>query len=120
MCYFDDGKIAENECRKDKNKELQLHYDAGTALLYEYFRVMKYTASLYACLFAFRREETDIIDLFEHNKTAYDSAVSLLSETSKAAIIHPTDTGKSSAFLRNKALVSHIQSRGARAQEKRA
>lgn len=36
-----------------------------------------------------------MIDLFEHNKTAYDSAVSLLSETGKAAVIHPTGTGKS-------------------------
>lgn len=36
-----------------------------------------------------------VIDLFEHNKTAYGSSVSLLSETGKAAVIHPTDTGKS-------------------------
>lgn len=36
-----------------------------------------------------------VIDLFEHNKTAYDSAVSLLFETGKAAVIHPTGTGKS-------------------------
>ncbi len=36
-----------------------------------------------------------MIDLFEHNKTAYASAVSLLSETGKAAVIHPTGTGKS-------------------------
>lgn len=36
-----------------------------------------------------------MIDLFEHNRTAYDSAVSLLSETGKAAVIHPTGTGKS-------------------------
>ena len=36
-----------------------------------------------------------MIDLFEHNKTAYDSAVRMLSETGKAAVIHPTGTGKS-------------------------
>ena len=36
-----------------------------------------------------------MIDLFEHNKTAYDSAVSMLAETGKAAIVHPTGTGKS-------------------------
>lgn len=36
-----------------------------------------------------------MIDLFEHNQKAYDSAVSLLSETGKAAVIHPTGTGKS-------------------------
>lgn len=35
------------------------------------------------------------IALFEHNQTAYDAAVSMLSETGKAAIIHPTGTGKS-------------------------
>ena len=36
-----------------------------------------------------------MIDLFEHNKTAYESAVRMLSETGKAAVIHPTGTGKS-------------------------
>lgn len=36
-----------------------------------------------------------MIELFEHNKTAYDSAVSMLSDTGKAVIIHPTGTGKS-------------------------
>ncbi len=36
-----------------------------------------------------------MIDLFEHNKKAYESAVEMLSETGKAAIIHPTGTGKS-------------------------
>ena len=36
-----------------------------------------------------------MIKLFEHNKTAYDSAVQMLSETGKAAVIHPTGTGKS-------------------------
>lgn len=35
------------------------------------------------------------ISLFEHNRIAYDSAVSMLAETGKAAIIHPTGTGKS-------------------------
>lgn len=36
-----------------------------------------------------------MINLFEHNQTAYESAVAMLSETGKAAIIHPTGTGKS-------------------------
>ncbi len=36
-----------------------------------------------------------MIDLFPHNLTAYESAVEMLSETGKAAIIHPTGTGKS-------------------------
>jgi superfamily II DNA or RNA helicase len=35
------------------------------------------------------------IKLFEHNQTAYDTAVSLMAETGKAAVIHPTGTGKS-------------------------
>lgn len=35
------------------------------------------------------------IELFEHNKTAYESAVAMLAETGKVAIIHPTGTGKS-------------------------
>lgn len=33
--------------------------------------------------------------LFEHNQTAYDAAVAMLAQTGKAAIIHPTGTGKS-------------------------
>jgi len=35
------------------------------------------------------------IYLFEHNEIAYDSAVTMMSEVGKAAIIHPTGTGKS-------------------------
>ena len=35
------------------------------------------------------------IRLFEHNQAAYDAAVSMLSESGKAAVIHPTGTGKS-------------------------
>ena len=34
-------------------------------------------------------------ELFEHNRTAYDSAVKMLAERGKAAVIHPTGTGKS-------------------------
>ena len=36
-----------------------------------------------------------MIELFEHNQNAYESAVSLMNEAGKAAIIHPTGTGKS-------------------------
>ncbi len=36
-----------------------------------------------------------MIDLFEHNRQAYESAIAMLEETGKAAIIHPTGTGKS-------------------------
>ena len=35
------------------------------------------------------------IELFKHNETAYKAAVAMLAETGKAAIIHPTGTGKS-------------------------
>ncbi len=36
-----------------------------------------------------------MIDLFEHNRMAYQSAVAMLLETGKAAVVHPTGTGKS-------------------------
>ncbi len=36
-----------------------------------------------------------MIRLFEHNQKAYESAVVMLLETGKAAIVHPTGTGKS-------------------------
>lgn len=35
------------------------------------------------------------ITLYEHNRVAYESALAMLSETGKAAVIHPTGTGKS-------------------------
>ena len=35
------------------------------------------------------------VSLFHHNQTAYDAVVAMLSETGKAAIVHPTGTGKS-------------------------
>lgn len=35
------------------------------------------------------------IDLFEHNRQAYEAAVTMLDKTGKAAVIHPTGTGKS-------------------------
>ena len=36
-----------------------------------------------------------MIELFEHNKTAYEAALELLDETNRACVIHPTGTGKS-------------------------
>ena len=36
-----------------------------------------------------------MIELYEHNRIAYESAVSMLAETGKTAIVHPTGTGKS-------------------------
>ena len=35
------------------------------------------------------------IDLFEHNRLAYESAIAMMNQRGKAAIIHPTGTGKS-------------------------
>ncbi|MCM1508411.1 MAG: DEAD/DEAH box helicase family protein [Ruminococcus flavefaciens] len=35
------------------------------------------------------------INLFEHNKTAYEAAITMLTERGKTAVIHPTGTGKS-------------------------
>ncbi len=35
------------------------------------------------------------ISLFPHNESAYEAAASMLDETGKAAVIHPTGTGKS-------------------------
>ena len=35
------------------------------------------------------------MSLFEHNKTAYESVIRMLDERGKAAVIHPTGTGKS-------------------------
>ncbi len=35
------------------------------------------------------------ISLFEHNETAYHAALSMMEKTGKAAIVHPTGTGKS-------------------------
>ena len=33
--------------------------------------------------------------MFEHNQTAFDSVLDMLAETGKAAVVHPTGTGKS-------------------------
>lgn len=33
--------------------------------------------------------------LFPHNETAYQAAIHMLSERGKAAVVHPTGTGKS-------------------------
>lgn len=36
-----------------------------------------------------------MIELFEHNKAAYDAVIEQLADTGKACVIHPTGTGKS-------------------------
>ena len=36
-----------------------------------------------------------MIDLFEHNRTAYEAVVAQLAHTGKACVVHPTGTGKS-------------------------
>lgn len=35
------------------------------------------------------------MNLFEHNRTAYEAVAAMLAETGKAAVVHPTGTGKS-------------------------
>lgn len=35
------------------------------------------------------------MELFAHNRTAYDHAIAMMRRTGKAAVIHPTGTGKS-------------------------
>lgn len=35
------------------------------------------------------------VELYVHNQQAYDAAVDLMKQTGKAAVIHPTGTGKS-------------------------
>lgn len=49
------------------------------------------------------------LDLFPHNKRAYDAALHLMEETGKAAVIHPTGTGKS--FIAFKLAEEHPDSR---------
>ena len=36
-----------------------------------------------------------MIKLYSHNQKAYNLAVTMLEDTKKAAIVHPTGTGKS-------------------------
>lgn len=35
------------------------------------------------------------MELFQHNRTAYDNALDMTTQSGKVAIIHPTGTGKS-------------------------
>ena len=35
------------------------------------------------------------LDLFAHNRQAYEQALAMMEQTGKAAVIHPTSTGKS-------------------------
>jgi len=46
------------------------------------------------------------VELFPHNQTAYEAAIQRLSENGRAAVIHPTGTGKSfvafNSFEKNK------------------
>lgn len=45
------------------------------------------------------------VQLFEHNQKAYEQVVAMLDRTGKAAVVHPTGTGKS--FIAFKLVVSH-------------
>jgi superfamily II DNA or RNA helicase len=49
------------------------------------------------------------LDLYEHNLRAYDAALALMAEAGKAAVIHPTGTGKS--FIGFKLAEEHIEAR---------
>ena len=44
--------------------------------------------------------EVKSVELFQHNRTAYDNALAMMAQTGKAAIIHPTGTGKSFVAFR--------------------
>ena len=39
--------------------------------------------------------EVKAVELYQHNRTAYGNALTMMAQTGKAAIIHPTGTGKS-------------------------
>ena len=41
-----------------------------------------------------------MLELYAHNKIAYQAAIDMLSRTGKAAVIHPTGTGKSFVAFR--------------------
>jgi len=49
----------------------------------------------YAFFHEFLEVEAMEVQLYEHNQAAYDAAVELMAQIGKAAIIHPTGTGKS-------------------------
>lgn len=49
------------------------------------------------------------LELFAHNQQAYDAALHLIEETGKAAVIHPTGTGKS--FIAFKLAQEHLGKR---------
>ncbi len=48
--------------------------------------------------------DATMIEPFEHNRTAYATALALLDETNRAWVIHPTGTGKS--LLRSNGLMT--------------
>jgi hypothetical protein len=41
------------------------------------------------------KREIMAIDLFEHNKTAYEATIRVLADRNKTAVIHPSEIGKS-------------------------
>ncbi len=49
------------------------------------------------------------INLFSHNQSAYDAALAMLEKTGKAAVVHPTGTGKS--FIAFKLCEEHPEKR---------
>ena len=49
------------------------------------------------------------VQLFEHNQRAYRAVETMLSQVGKAAVIHPTGTGKS--FIAFRLIENHPQAR---------
>ena len=47
--------------------------------------------------------------LFEHNQRAYEAAVEMMEATGRAAVIHPTGTGKS--FIAFRLAEEHAEAR---------
>ena len=47
-----------------------------------------------------------MLELFAHNRAAYDAAAKLLASAGKAAVIHPTGTGKS--FIAFQLVADHL------------
>ena len=39
--------------------------------------------------------EVKAVELYQHNRTAYGNALTMMAQTGKVAIIHPTGTGRS-------------------------
>ena len=77
---------ADNVVKLDEDNNLEKSY-GGEKALSKHFR------RRYPCLS--KGGDKMSIALYEHNRIAYESVVSMLAQTGKAAVVHPTGTGKS-------------------------